>query len=101
MDDDIEIEIDSSGRDFAHGNVDASEDQMMEEGELSDNDDLRHTHLGGIGRGRKSLQDRLGPRVNFSATAGDSYDMSQKILPDLVMQLGASGVTHDPDFAQK
>ena len=65
--------------------ADASEDQMMEEGELSDNEDLRHTHLGGIGRGRKNIQDRLGPRVNFSATAGDSYDMSQKILPVLCL----------------
>ena len=58
----------------------------MEEGELSDNDDLRNTHLGGgIGRGRKNIQDRLGPRVNFSTTAGDSYDMSQKILPVIIL----------------
>ena len=57
----------------------------MEEGELSDNEDLRLTHLGGsFGRNRKNIgniQDRLGPRVNFSASSGDNYDMSQKTLP--------------------
>jgi len=111
MDDDIEIEIEESGQEFAAapefgvgGTADASGDQLMEEGELSDHEDLRRTHLGGnFGRSRKNIQDRLGPRVNFAAVAGgdSNYDMSQKTLPDLVQQLGGSGVTHDPKFAQK
>ena len=82
MDDDIELEIEESGQEFGVGVTVGTDDQLMEEGELSDNDDLRLTHLGGGGAGRrKNIQDRLGPRVNFASKTGDGYDMSQKILP--------------------
>ena len=69
MDDDIELEIGGAGQEF--GAI-QEPDQDMEEGELSDSEDLRHRMLGGR---KKNIHDRLGPRINFGA------DMGQKLLP--------------------
>lgn len=102
MDDDIELEIPANAAEQEFGVDDSKavgmEDQDMEEGELSDNDqhisssNIRRSLLDRIGPKSKNIHDRLGPRVvNFG-----------KSLPDLVQSLGGSGVSsQDPDFAQK
>ena len=96
--DDVELEIQEAGGQDLY-NEQPEDDYDMEEGELSDNDqpqqpDLRRT-LQAVRK--KSLHERLGPRVNRFARE----DMDRAKLPDLVQQLGSSGVTHDPNYAEK
>ena len=69
--DDIELEIETPAQDFT--NAPADEDQDMEEGEISNNDeqDLRVSLIR-----RKPLAERLGPRVHKSTAFGVENDFS-------------------------
>lgn len=63
MDDEIELEIEETGGEFGGGAIAGHDDQIMEEGEISDNgDDFR-----GRQPRKKSMAERLGPRPNLKS----------------------------------
>merc|ERR1719492_383692 len=81
MDDDVEIEIREVDADFA----DKNEDQIMEEGELSDENEPATDKFS---RQKRSLADRLGPKLNTRRNyADDVEERSRSRLPDLVREL--------------
>ena len=75
MDDDVEIEIREVDADFA----DKNEDQIMEEGELSDENEPATDKFS---RQKRSLADRLGPKLNNRRNyADDVEERSRSRLP--------------------
>ena len=75
MDDDVEIEIREVDADFA----DKNEDQIMEEGELSDENEPATDKFS---RQKRSLADRLGPKLNTRRNyADDVEERSRSRLP--------------------
>ena len=82
MDDDVEIEIREVDADFA----DKNEDQIMEEGELSDENEPATDKFRQLKK--RSLADRLGPKLNPRRSYGDdSEERSRSRLPVIYLKL--------------
>lgn len=70
MDDDIELEIEEIGAEFVGGGAVGHDDQVMEEGEISDHGE---DFNGGRQPRKKSLAERLGPRPNLKRSSFEHH----------------------------
>ena len=84
MDDDVEIEIREVDADFADNK---NEDQNMEEGELSDENNEPTTDKFRQLK-KRSLADRLGPKLNPRRSyAEDSEERARSRLPVIYLKI--------------